>query len=228
MPLLLENAHAIALLSRVMNLVKEAVEHLNPDQTPVLTMDQPLSAIAKEIQWLWPDSFSNNNYVIMIGVGGGSGGVFMFEMAGRVVEWFWVAKCNHNYWNSVAESFVKACCLAKTRHAHQVTAESLHILHLSFYFLCAVWAWSCCQLRTVTNRMETEQQQFKYWAVVLDFQLCVLRLVRWIRCGDCHPWNVRLNVCPGVLLWTMWTMRCQTFSSLTFFCRGAFVVWWPK
>ena len=57
-----------------MNLVKEAVEHLNPNQTPVLTMDQPLSAIAKEIQWLWPDSFINNKYVIMIGAGWGGGG----------------------------------------------------------------------------------------------------------------------------------------------------------
>ena len=50
MPLLLENAHATALLSHAMNLVNEAVEHLNPDQTPVLTMDQPLSTIASEIQ----------------------------------------------------------------------------------------------------------------------------------------------------------------------------------
>ena len=73
MPLLLEDAHATALLSRVMNLVKEAVEHLNPKKTPVLTMDQPLSAVAKEIQWLWPDSFSNNKYVIMTG-GRGKGG----------------------------------------------------------------------------------------------------------------------------------------------------------
>ena len=32
--------------------------------------------------------------------------------------------------------------------------------------------------------------------------------------------NVRLNLCFGVLLWTMWTMRCQTLSSLGFFCRG--------
>ena len=39
MPLLLENAHATALLSRVMNSVKEGVKHLNPNQTPVLTMD---------------------------------------------------------------------------------------------------------------------------------------------------------------------------------------------
>ena len=67
MPLLLENSHAAALLNRVVNLVKEALEHLNPNYTPVLTMDQPLPAIAKEIQWLWPDSFSNNKYVIKIG-----------------------------------------------------------------------------------------------------------------------------------------------------------------
>ena len=59
------NSHATALLNRVVNLDKEAVEHLNPNQTPVLTMDQPLPAIAKEIQWLRPDSFSNNKYVII-------------------------------------------------------------------------------------------------------------------------------------------------------------------
>ena len=47
--------------------------------------------------------------------------------------------------------------------------------------------------------METEQPQFKYWALVLDFQLCVLRLVHWVCCGDYHPWNVRLKVCSGGL-----------------------------
>ena len=88
-----------------MNLVREAVEHLNPNQTPVLTMHQPFSAIAKEIQWLWPDSFSNNKYVIMVGWRGGG---LHVEMAGRVVERFCVTKCNHNCWNSLAESFVKA------------------------------------------------------------------------------------------------------------------------
>ena len=31
MPLLLQNAHLTALLNRVMNLVREAVEHLNPN-----------------------------------------------------------------------------------------------------------------------------------------------------------------------------------------------------
>ena len=84
-------------------------------------MDQPLPAVAKEIQWLWPDSFSNNKYVVMI------------EMAGRVVEWFWVASYNNNCWNSVADSLVKVSYLPRTTHAHQVTAEALHILQQSAF-----------------------------------------------------------------------------------------------
>ena len=90
-----------------------------------------------------------------------------------------------------------------------------------------MWSLSLIMLssRNSDTQMEIEQLQLKHWALVLDFQLSVLRLVHWVRCGDYHPWNVRLNVCPGVLLWTVWTMRCQTFRSLSFFCRGAFVVW---
>ena len=83
------------------------------------------------------------NYVIM-------GGCLHAEMAGTVVKWFWVAMCNHNCWNSVAESFVKASYLVRTRHTHQITAAVLHILQC-LPFLCGVWAWSCCQLGTVGN-----------------------------------------------------------------------------
>ena len=54
-----------------MDLGKEAVERLSPNQIPVLTMDQPHSVIEKEIQWLWPDLFGKNKYVIIMGVGGG-------------------------------------------------------------------------------------------------------------------------------------------------------------
>ena len=37
-----------------MAIVKAAVQHLNPCQVPVLAADQPLYALAKEIQWTWP------------------------------------------------------------------------------------------------------------------------------------------------------------------------------
>ena len=56
MPLLLENTHATALLSRVMNLVKEAVEHL----------------LTKRYSGCGPTHLvTTNNYMIMMGGGGG-------------------------------------------------------------------------------------------------------------------------------------------------------------
>ena len=80
---------------------------------------------------------------------------------------------------------------------------------------------TCSLSLIMPSAPNSDKHRWRLWALVLDFQLCVLQLVRRVRCGDYRPWNVRLNVCPGVLFWTMWTTRCQTFSSLGFFCREA-------
>ncbi|KAJ8385807.1 hypothetical protein AAFF_G00181630 [Aldrovandia affinis] len=50
-----------------MDVVKNAVEHLNPGQTPVVTFDQPLFALAKQIQWKWPESYGEDQIVVMFG-----------------------------------------------------------------------------------------------------------------------------------------------------------------
>ena len=34
-----------------MNVIKSAVQYINPGQTPDITLDQALFAIAKQIQW---------------------------------------------------------------------------------------------------------------------------------------------------------------------------------
>jgi hypothetical protein len=39
-----------------MNVVREAIEYLNPGQIPVTTLDQPLFALAKFVQWKWRES----------------------------------------------------------------------------------------------------------------------------------------------------------------------------
>ena len=65
MPHLLENAHA--LLNRAMNLVKEDVKHLNPNQTPVLTMNQ-LPMLRWPGEWLngseWPGAITTAGTVL--------------------------------------------------------------------------------------------------------------------------------------------------------------------
>ena len=40
---------------------------LNPGQTPVIAADQPLYALAKQIQWHWPENYGEYKFVMMFG-----------------------------------------------------------------------------------------------------------------------------------------------------------------
>ena len=48
-----DNSKSVAMIRHAMDVVQQAVHHLNPGQVPVLTLDQPLHSIAKQIQWNW-------------------------------------------------------------------------------------------------------------------------------------------------------------------------------
>ena len=50
-----------------MKKVREVMAFLNPGQTPVLTADQPLFAMAKQIQWCWSEDYGEDKFVIMFG-----------------------------------------------------------------------------------------------------------------------------------------------------------------
>ena len=121
MPPLHENAHTTALLNDVRNFGLEAVEHLNPNQTHALTMDQPILAIAKEIQWLWPGSFGKDKCVIM----NGSRRPGAITAAGTFCSTYCIAWC--------CRIFCEGIYLAMIRHGHQVTAAALHILQQSVF-----------------------------------------------------------------------------------------------
>ena len=41
LPLFLDNAHSVAMIWHSMDVIKAAIQHLNPGQTPVLAADQP-------------------------------------------------------------------------------------------------------------------------------------------------------------------------------------------
>ena len=49
MPLFNESANTVAMVRYAINLSKFAIEHINPMQTPVEVMDQPLFSLAKQI-----------------------------------------------------------------------------------------------------------------------------------------------------------------------------------
>ena len=190
LPMFVENAHSVAMILHAINVIKSAVQHVNPGQVPVITLDQSLFAIAKQIQWNWPSTHGEDQFLVMLG------GLHI-EMAALKVLGNWL---DGSGWTTVigdagvastgvADSFIKASHLARTRRAHQVTAASLYILlhkaHLEYQGALedgkeplAFDAWKV--------KMSAEHPQFLYWCRVLDLELCVLQLVRSLREPNFH------------------------------------------
>ena len=50
-----------------MDVIQASTSYLNPGQIPIIAMDQPLYAIAKQIQWKWSDQYGERKFVIMFG-----------------------------------------------------------------------------------------------------------------------------------------------------------------
>ena len=49
LPLFCEGLKSAVMIKHAMLVVKQAVNHVNPNQTPVVALDQPLHAVAKQI-----------------------------------------------------------------------------------------------------------------------------------------------------------------------------------
>ena len=54
-------------LCHSMTIVANATNCVNPGQTPVLSVDQPLFALAKQIQWNWLENFGEHRFVLVLG-----------------------------------------------------------------------------------------------------------------------------------------------------------------
>lgn len=134
LPLFPDQAKSIAMIRHAMAVIKLSVEQLNPGQVPVIAFDQPLFAVAKEIQWLWPSDYGEKKFVIVFG------GLHI-EMAYLKVIGDWlersgwtVALADTNLATpGTVESFLKATSVTRTRRVHQVTACSLYLLLKSAY-----------------------------------------------------------------------------------------------
>ena len=50
-----------------MDIVKTAVNILNPGQMPIIKCDQPQYMLAKQIQWNWPTTNLESQFVVLFG-----------------------------------------------------------------------------------------------------------------------------------------------------------------
>ena len=67
LPLFREHANTPAMIHHAMLLIRKQTHFLNQGQIPLMTVDQPLFALAKTIQWAKPDVFGEDKLVVMMG-----------------------------------------------------------------------------------------------------------------------------------------------------------------
>ena len=180
-----DDSKNVAMMRHSMDMVKKAVQVLNLNQIPVITFDQPLYAIAKLIQWNWPDTYGENSYIIMLGE-------LHIDMAALSVigDWLedsgWVEALIQAKVASAgtAESFLKASHVTRTRHAHQVTASSLYVLLKKSYSSYLNSLNSGDQQETFENwciRRKQEAHHFYFWYTAFQLELLVLTFVKSLR-----------------------------------------------
>ena len=66
-PLFHYQAKSAAIIRHSMDVVRKVVEIINPGQVSIITVDQPLHTLAKQIQWSWPDTHAENHFVVIFG-----------------------------------------------------------------------------------------------------------------------------------------------------------------
>ena len=129
LPLFRDNAHSLAMVKHGMNVIQQATEHVSPAQVPVITMDQPLYAIGKKIQWSWPLQYGEEKYVVMMG-----GLHIEMALLSAMGDWLngsgWVAVMTtaNVTTEGRADALQKGSYTSRAQWTHQVTAAALYIL----------------------------------------------------------------------------------------------------
>lgn len=186
LPLLRDPAHSVATVRHVMEKIKETISFLNPVQVPVMTADQPIYAVAKQVQWQWPEQFGEDKFVIMFG------GLHI-EMAalksiGTLLKdsgWTGALVEAGVTSSGTAESFLTASSITRTRQIHQITACSLYqLLKAAYTDYCAEAAENSEEVLSFDvwcEKRKLESPQFQFWHLVLSMELAIFLLVRAFR-----------------------------------------------
>ena len=187
-PLFRDQSNSVAMIRHSMDVIKTAVDILNPGQVPVITADQPLYTLAKQIQWNWPQTHGEDYFVILFA--GFHIEKASFNTLGDLLDcsgWTEALVQAGVATPGTADSFIKAAHVTRTRWAHQVTASVLYLLRQEGY------TQYCDELDDGHVAMSVEEwcdtradasPQFKFWSIILKLELEIMIYVRSLREGD--------------------------------------------
>ena len=189
MPLFRDSAHSVAMVKHGMDVIMKATEHVNPGQIPVLTVDQPLYAIAKEIQWSWPSMYGEEKYVVLMG--GLHIEMSLLKVLGDWLDgsgWVAIMAATNVTTEGRADALLSGSHTSRSQWAHQVTAAALFFLQNE--------AFTAYKEDLVAEHLEAKSfdewcadmkihhPQFLYWSQVLKLEILFLQFMRSQREGN--------------------------------------------
>ena len=187
LPLFPDDSKSIGMIRHSMDIVREAVKFLNPEQVPVVALDQPLFAIAKLVQWNWPEVYGEDKFVVLL--------------EGLHIEMAFLSTIGDlldgSGWTSIlaeagvttpgkADALLKSSHVKRAMYAHTVTCSTLWtLLHQAF----EAYREEDPQPLSFEDwciRQRESHPQFDYWYTVWKVELLLLVFVRSLREGNFH------------------------------------------
>ena len=174
LPLLEESINSPAMVRHCANVLIRITNYLNANQTTLVTADQPVYALGKQIQWRYPNEGNifwmlgglHIEMTFMSAIGNwlnGSGWVEVFEHGSR----FTLAR---------VESFLYGNKVKRCRYAHQVSlAIFLQLLQEVYLEECPEKLISCDEW--LLQKCETSVNAF-HWVKVISLQTTLFMFVR--------------------------------------------------
>ena len=192
-------------MKHAVELTMKDTSFLSPDQTAVLGADKPLYAIAKQLQWRYPDLLEEDNMVLMMGA-------LHIEdkaqqMVGKNTSWIWMDKytfsgtgfdCREGAVCSESESHQNNS-LRPSRFSCFVEVSEASCLH-SVLLMCIgttrilwhVGSTNLCGVSSIQVLVHNHRPR------VAVMSLCAITSGRWL-CSLCPSlwWTLLLVPCDG-------------------------------
>ena len=179
LPLFHEKVATISMLKHGMNIVKSAIAFLNPTQIPLLTGDQPVFALGKKVQWLFPEEFGEDRFVMW--PGGLHVEMAFWKLLGDLLEgtgWDSILSEAGVATPGVAKSMLKVSHLMRTRHAHQVVLLALHALKRKAWDYFQETGRSRLTYDEWINQLSEKSPTIFFWELICKLVRKVLMFVR--------------------------------------------------
>ena len=195
LPLLNESINSPSMVRHCFDILKRTLATINPNQTPVVTCDQPVYATAKQLQWLLPELYGEDKMVVMMGA-------LHIEMSFLAALRDWL---DGSGWadilveaNVTSEGKVGQCLkgshVKRSRYIHEVSVASLYILLKKAYDVSTDGQIS---MKEWITRRVAESVHFKYWYITLQLELLLFQFLDTIRSANFEKFIVTLQmICP--------------------------------